>query len=399
MISNVMPMDFTTTIEGGREYFIPSPVINSSVPRKVDEVFFNPYQKVNRDLSVLVIRAFSNINRNVDLKICEPFGGVGVRTCRYATEVPSSRIYYNDVNSKAVKITKRNISSLPVQIQEKIKIQNKEFTDFLNSLYLEHPIMDFVDIDPYGTPIPYVHRSLKFVALKGLLAFTATDLASLSGLYPRAMYAKYGIGVFEKRIGNIHELAARILITGIQRIGLIQNQSLIPVFTFYYRHFIRTFLIRVRGVDKVLDQTGFLQRCQTCNTISQSSVKSKDRGCSSCGNNQLWRIGPLYLGKLHDDSYLTSLIADPHINVINGSKRISRIINLINEENKPNIPWSYDLQSVAKIVSRPIPPMESIIEKLSDAGYKCYKTHYSGTSLKTNAGFNDLSAILMGANE
>ena len=70
------------------------------------------------------------------------------------------------------------------------------------------------------------------------------------------------------------------------------------------------------------------------------------------------------------------------------------MINLIHEENKLSIPWSYDLQTVAKTISKPIPPMDVIIEKLVDLGYKCYKTHYAGASLKTDANFSDLCGII-----
>ncbi|MHA1977938.1 MAG: hypothetical protein ACW98I_13615, partial [Candidatus Hodarchaeales archaeon] len=383
-------MDYLKIIEGGKEYYVPSPIIDKSVPRKSDEVFFNHHQKINRDLSVLVLRVFSKLQKNNEIEICEPFGGVGVRTCRYAVEVPSATIHYNDVNSKAFKIAQHNFSLLRDHHKNKITMDNSEFTDFLNSLYLEHPIMDFVDIDPYGSPVPFVHRSLKFVTLQGLLAFTATDLASLSGLYPRALYAKYGIGIFEERIGNVHELAARCLITGIQRIGLTQNQSVIPVITLYYRHFIRTFMIRVRGVDKVLDQLGFLRKCQKCESIFQISLRTKEKECPRCYSHLIWSIGPLYLGKLHNESYLSALQEESHINEINDSKSISRILNLISEENKLDIPWSYDLQSVAKKIRKPIPPMAIIIEKLNNLGYKCSKTHFAGASLKTDANFKDI---------
>ncbi len=387
-------MDLTKIIEGRREYFIPSPIVDGSIPRKVDDAFFNPHQKLNRDFSVLILRIYAKINKKLTLRICEPFGGVGVRTCRYAVEVPSEAIHYNDVNSDAIKVAHQNFSTLSKQDRNKISIYNKEFTDFLHSLYIDHPIMDFIDIDPYGSPIPFVSRSLKFVTLRGLLAFTATDLASLSGLYPRALYSKYGIGIFETRIGNVHELAARNLITGIQKIGLTQNQSVLPVFTVYYRHFIRTFLIRERGVDKVLDSTGFLHKCQKCNCIFHTSLKSKNVRCISCDSVQLRSIGPLYLGKLHDEMYLSYLKEEPHLMDLNGAKKIKKLINLINEENKLDIPWSFDVQNIAKDINEPIPPMNFIVKRIIDRGHKCYKTHFSGSCLKTNASYNDLCEIV-----
>ena len=383
-----------TTTEGGRQFHVPLPSSQKDVPRKSDKVFFNPHQELNRDFSVLALRAFAKLYEKEFLTACEPFGGAGIRTCRYASETPFSKIYYNDVNSTAFGIAKLNVKQLTKENQEKIQMQNAEFSDFLNFFSQKDQVLDFIDIDPYGTPIPYVHRVIKLINRFGLLAFTATDLASLTGLYPRALYAKYGIGLMDTRIGNVHELAARSLITGLQRAGLMQDQSLIPIITLYYRHFIRTFMIRKRGVDKVLDKTGFLCKCRECHTIFQTDLTNKNPLCSDCGNAQPYRIGPIYIGPLHKDSYLTQIKNDPHITTFNKPKTISRIIDLMYEENILGLPWSYDIHNVAKHVGKPIPSMDYIVQNLHEKGYKCYKTHFSGSCLKTDAQFSDMCEII-----
>jgi len=383
----------TKIIEGGNEYDVPIPSSFDSIPRKSDESFFNTYQELNRDISVLVLRNHLNSRNKKDFTVCEPFGGVGVRSCRYAVETPVTNIYYNDVSKDALKIVERNISNLPSHFKAKISITNLEFTDFINSLYSKKQIMDFIDIDPYGSPISYVHSSLKLITNSGLLAFTATDLASLTGLYPRALYSKYGIGVFEKRIGNVHELAIRTLITGIQHVGLTQKQSLLPVLTLYHRHFIRTFMIRMRGVDRVLDKTGFLCQCRKCHLIFKTGLKKKNYSCPNCGNHP-YRIGPLYLGAIHDDMLLKDIVKDLHIKLFNRSKNITKILNTMIQENYMNIPWSYDIQKLTKNIGIPIPPLDEISKHLREIGYKFSKTHFSGSCIKTNAPIEEIYRIL-----
>ena len=306
-----------TILEGGRHFYVPLPSVRKDVPRKSDEVFFNPHQEINRDFSILVLRAFTKLYRKKSLTACEPFGGVGIRTCRYIKETSISDIYYNDVNPVAFQIAKMNVDQLTEEKQAGVHMQNKEFSDFLNILSLENLVFDFIDVDPYGSPIPYAHRIIKFINKSGLLTFTATDLASLTGLYPRALYAKYGIGLIDTRIGNVHELAARSLITGLQRAGLMQNQSLLPILTLYYRHFIRTFMIRERGVDKALETTGFLCKCRECNNIFQTDLTNKHPSCFKCGNTYPFRIGPIYVGPLHKDDFLDKIKNDSHINAFN----------------------------------------------------------------------------------
>jgi len=383
----------TKISEGGNEYDVSVPTSSDSTPRKSDESFFNTYQELNRDFSVLLLRNYANSKNKKNFVVCEPFGGVGVRSCRYAVETPVTNIYYNDVNKKALNIAENNFSNLQTSSKVKISVSNLEFTDFINFLYLKNQIMDFIDIDPYGSPISYIHSSLKLIKVSGLLAITATDLASLTGLYPRALYSKYGIGLFEKRIGNVHELAIRTLITGIQHVGLSQKQSLLPVLTLYHRHFIRTFMVRMRGVDKVLDKTGFLCQCKECHLIFQTVLKTKRYSCPSCGN-QPYRIGPLYLGDIHDDTQLKDIVQDLHIESFNRSKTITKILNIMIQENSMKIPWSYDIQKLTKIIGTPIPPLDEISKHLGDIGYKFSKTHFSGSCIKTDASEKEICGIL-----
>jgi tRNA (guanine26-N2/guanine27-N2)-dimethyltransferase len=380
--------------EGGNDYEVPMPTSLDSVPRKSDKSFFNKHQEFNRDFSVLVLRNYTNSTNKKKLAVCEPFGGVGVRSCRYIVETPITNLYYNDVNKEAIEIAKRNFRNLPISSKDKISISNLEFTDFINSLYSKNQIMDFIDIDPYGSPISYVHSSLKLITVSGLLAFTATDLASLTGLYPRVMYSKYGIGLFDRRIGNVHELAIRALITGIQHVGLTQKQSLLPVLTLYHRHFIRTFMIRVRGVDKVLDKTGFICQCKNCGLIFKTSLKTNHYTCPNCESNT-YRIGPIYLGNIHDDTHLRNIAKDVHVNTFSRSNTITKILNIMIQENRMNIPWSYDIQKLTKAIKTPIPPLDEISKQLESIGYKFSKTHFSGSCIKTDATEKVIRGILV----
>jgi tRNA (guanine26-N2/guanine27-N2)-dimethyltransferase len=386
-------MKMNKIIEGGNEYVVPVPISSDSEPRKSDESFFNKNQEFNRDISVLVLRNHIMSRNKKRVSVCEPFGGVGVRSCRYLLEAPVNELFYNDANPQAIKVARNNFENIPTTFKSKISISNLDFTDFMNDLYLKKQIMDFIDIDPYGSPISFVHSSLKLVTVSGLLAFTATDLASLTGLYPRALYSKYGIGVFDKRIGNVHELAIRTLITGIQRVGLIQKQSLLPVLTLYHRHFIRTFMVRMRGVDKVINDTGFLCQCQKCHLVFETVLKTKHSSCPSCGNGS-YRIGPIFLGSIHDDTLLEDIADDIHINSFNRGIKIHRILNLMIEENKIKIPWSYDIQKLTKKTGTPIPSLNLVSDQLRDIGFKFSKTHFSGSCIKTDAPEKEICGIL-----
>ncbi|MFX0172835.1 MAG: hypothetical protein ACFE9L_13040 [Candidatus Hodarchaeota archaeon] len=380
--------------EGLGTFLISSPRTNDSIPRRSDDVFFNPHQEINRDLSVLTLRAYSKINEKKKLTVCEPLCGSGIRSCRYALETPSSEIYCNDFNPNAVEVAQKNIERLPNSLAKKINLFNIECNEFLQKLYVKHMIFDFIDIDPFGTPIPFVQNSTQLINVSGLLAFTATDLASLVGLYPRALYAKYSVGQFDARIGNIHEIAARALITGIQHVGLTLNQSLIPVLTFYHRHFIRTFLIRKRGVDQTLNQTGFISFCPDCQTRFTKILGEKNFICPICSKSVNPGLGPLYLGSIQNKEYLVAILQDEHLHRLGTQKKLSKVIPLMLEETSIGIPWSFDIPKLAKKIGVPVPPLNQVSKILTNKGFQSSKTHFSGTSLKTNADETELLSII-----
>lgn len=392
LVGNLMKLKEIT--EGQGTFFIPKTKTQNYTPRRSDGVFFNPHQEINRDFSILSLRAYGKINSKSELRACEPLCGIGIRSARYVVEAPISSIYCNDINTNAVKIAKKNIKRLSNDKTNKIKFFNLDANFFLQTLSRKHVIFDFIDIDPFGTPIPFIQNSIQLITLHGLLAFTATDLATLAGIYPRALYAKYSVSHFGTRVGNIHEIASRVLITGIQHVGLTQGQSLIPIVTLYHRHFVRCFLIRNRGVDGVLDHTGFIYLCKNCQTRYYSHLGEKSFNCPNCGDFDVIKIGPLYLGSIQQPKYLSSMLQDEHLKKLGNEKRLRKLLHLMIEESSIEIPWTFDLPNLAKKCGVPVPPTVEIIRILQEMDYKCYRTHFSGTSLKTDANENELCSII-----
>ncbi|MHA2245617.1 MAG: hypothetical protein ACXADY_11690 [Candidatus Hodarchaeales archaeon] len=380
--------------EGLGNFLIPCSKTNDHIPRRSDEVFYNFHQEINRDFSVLALRAYGRINAKKNLIVCEPLCGSGIRSIRYELETPTSSIYCNDINSNAVDITQKNINRLPRTSAEKIQLFNMDCNSFLQKLNVENLVFDFIDIDPYGTPIPFVQNSIRSVNLQGLLAFTATDLASLVGLYPRALYAKYGISHFDIRIGNVHEIAARALITGIQHVGLTLGQSLIPIATIYHRHFLRCFLVRNRGGNIVINQTGFINLCKSCHARYVRLLGEEKTSCPVCGDPEEMKVGPLYLGRIQNSEYISSMLNDEHLFKVGTKKRLVKILPLMIDESSLNVPWSFDIPKLAKKVGVTVPPLKQIMKILNESGYKCYKTHYSGTSLKTDANETEICSVI-----
>ncbi len=388
-------MSYKEIKEGLGTFLIPSSLSEDRIPRRSDEVFFNRIQEINRDFSVLAVRAYAKINKISNLSICEPLCGLGIRSARYALETPAKIIYSNDLNINAIEKAKKNIERLPPDFSKKIVLDNMECNYYLEHLNHKHLFFDFIDIDPFGSPIPFVYNSIELITNKGFLGFTATDLASLAGIYPLTLYAKYGVSYFENLIGNIHECSARTLITGIQHIGLIQNQSLIPILTLYHRHFIRTFFIRRRGINHVLKKTGYILFCKECKNKFKIPLEEKTQCCPFCKKSTaISLMGPLYLGLIQNQTYLDIMLQDSHLKSLGTQKKLIKLLVRMKNEATLDIPWSFNIPELAKKANSQVPSFQLIYKKLEDLGYKCVKTHFSGTTIKTNANETELLAIL-----
>ncbi|KPJ04485.1 putative N(2),N(2)-dimethylguanosine tRNA methyltransferase [Papilio xuthus] len=181
---------------------------------KTDKVFYNPVQEFNRDLSIAVLSVFTeefiaeklalkqkktqNVNSNINndnnqipVTILEALSATGLRSIRYAKEVPNvSKIIANDLSQEAVNTIKENIIHNNVQ-----NIIDTSHDDACMLMYKhKHPIERFtvIDLDPYGCPSIFLDSAVQSVQDGGLLLVTATDMAVLAGNSPETCYSKYG---------------------------------------------------------------------------------------------------------------------------------------------------------------------------------------------------------------
>ena len=133
---------------------------------KTFSAFYNPAQELNRDLTVLSIATFMSFKKyrkekeiknlnEYKFNIIEPLSATGLRCIRYYAELPKEKlnnIYSNDMDAKAVECININM--------EKNNVDNNIFkvfqSDAAQLMYQNPKFFDVIDLDPYGTAIPFV---------------------------------------------------------------------------------------------------------------------------------------------------------------------------------------------------------------------------------------------------
>ena len=104
---------------------------------KSTDVFYNPVQQFNRDMSVAVINQFvkdrqedNSFKEKGGVSVLEALSATGLRSIRYAKEIPGcKKIIANDFLERAVKAIDHNIQAN--NVQDKVISSHADAADFM----------------------------------------------------------------------------------------------------------------------------------------------------------------------------------------------------------------------------------------------------------------------------
>jgi tRNA (guanine26-N2/guanine27-N2)-dimethyltransferase len=351
-----------------------SALINIKEPKKISKklpVFYNPVMKFNRDISVTLLNAWPNKN----LQIADVLAGSGIRAIRFLKELNKSKIKNITVNDYN-KNFKKNFEKF-LKLNKIKKSKNTKNITLLsqdaNKLLLESTGFDYIDVDPFGTPNPFLDLAARRISRNGILAVTATDTASLAGTFTEVCQRKY----FAKPLHNylMHEIGLRILIRKIQLIGGQYEKSLVPIFSYFKDHYFRIFFACTKGktdVDKIIEQHKYFLFCSKCLNYKVSEYNNE-----ICCSSKMAYAGPLWTGNLFDEKLVETMIKKNKI------KDIGKFLEIAKEESKIKNTGFYDVHELCKHYKLGIPKKQLIIEELKQIG-QASETHFNPEAIKTN---------------
>jgi len=359
-------------------------------------VFYNPQMELNRDLSILAVQVFQEEKQRL-IQFCEPLTGCGVRGIRIALEVRGIQaVYLNDRSTPAYELTKENIRVN--EVREKVKVSNEDGNLFLDKHTASGNRFDVIDVDPFGTPAPYIDAAIRALKKKeSLLCATATDMAPLCGVYPEASFRKYG--GYPLKTKYCHEIAVRLLAGCIIRIAARFSMGTKVRFVHSTDHYIRVYIEADHGdtkADASLESLGFLLHCFSCGyrDLVEGITTLFTHLCPNC-TSPLSIGGPLFVGKLFDKSLCERMKAEAEKRQLDATKkRIMRLlIRIIEEADGP--PLYYDIHSLCDDLSIQVPKIEHVMNLLEKKDFKTTRTHFKPTALRTTANIDDLKDILL----
>jgi tRNA (guanine26-N2/guanine27-N2)-dimethyltransferase len=395
-------MEYTKVLvsEGMARIMIPEivPTVNETLEgtRSRVPVFYNPVMKMNRDSAILALGALQR-RLSRPLRICEPMCGTGIRGIRIAHEVSGVReAVLGDMSDNAVKLADENIQLNGVA--DRVRVRHME-ANLLLSLHAR-PLarFDYTDLDPFGTPAPFIDTVTRATRRDGMVALTATDMAPLCGVNVRACIRKYGSTSL--RTGYSHESALRILVSAFVRCAAVHEVASRPAFGFFADHYIRLYMRLDRGkrrADESLRETGYLFHCSGCRSFRsvRDGLDKKGGICEFCGS-EMKAEGPLWLGDLADEGFCSDMIECSEDSFIGSNRRLMKIIENVRGEigMPPGFFILDELSSDLGVASRRIEP---VIDGLNAVGFKATRSHTDSRGLKTDAPVEAVKRIILEA--
>lgn len=383
-------MEFPTELVGEGKVKVWMPKHGGLLPSKLP-VFFNPIMELNRDVAVLALQAFQRlVGRRVD--VCEPLAGCGVRGVRFAIEVEGvTHVWLNDINEKAAGLAELNVKENSVE--GLVSVENLDANLFLSMHAAPRRRFDYVDVDPFGSPAPYLDSTVRAARDGGLIALTATDMAPLCGVHPRACVRKYGGKPL--RTEYCHELALRLLAGSLATVAARHDVGVRMVFCHSTDHYIRLYAVANCGAqraDTSLTEMGYVQHCFNCFHRETTKAMLKQE-CPEC-HGKLYMAGPLWLGKTFDKNFVVKMQKELLKKKLKQEKRVSKLLFLAENEADAS-PTYYVIDKICDKYGLPAPPSESIIKRLEKASYTASLTHFHRRGIKTDALAKTMKEILV----
>ena len=283
--------------------------------KKTGGGFLNPAMAPARTRSVLLLKDALEYNwlapKEKPIRAFDAMCSTGVRIRRWRNEIPIDlqdrlRITGNDLNDFAISWAKHSHNQNLPEYTENIEMNFDRYgsmsqREAVNGIFFQK--MDaklamadasyqWIDIDPFGSPVPFIDSAIQSLARTGVLEVTATDTAALTGSSLSSQKRRYDSqGIVDD---YAHDDAVRVLLGLIAKIAAMHDRVIKPIMSLFDGHHVRvSVLVKTskEGASDFQENIGYRLRCDDLPYRFIKYPNSEEIKSSS---------GPLWTGPLMD---------------------------------------------------------------------------------------------------
>jgi tRNA (guanine26-N2/guanine27-N2)-dimethyltransferase len=275
--------------------------------------------------------------RGPPFRILDALSATGLRALRYVHEIPfATSITANDLSPDAVESIKRNIEHNALPNPAKVRVTTGNAVTHMYSQvgkgHSNDPKYSVIDLDPYGTAVPFLDASIQALADDGLLCVTCTDSAIFNSMgYVEKTFSQYG--GLPVKAEYYHEVGLRLILNSIATTAAKYGIAMEPLLSLSIDYYARVFVRLKKSPADVKLQANkqmalFLcdygcgswsaqhfVRCQpflnrkgdTNFKFSSAQAPTADSLCEHCGFKK-HIAGPMWGGPLHNPAFVQKIL-------------------------------------------------------------------------------------------
>jgi len=358
--------------EGSTVFFAPEQQNKDKGPGKKQGLpFYNPAMELNRDVSIAVVQWLLSTGKRKHFLLLDGLAATGVRGIRFSNELSGSfDVIINDWSEESFLVMQKNVKEKSLK---NVRCENQN----LNSLLLKEKF-DYIDVDPFGSPVSFVDAAMKSIHHHGVLAVSATDTAGLCGVYPKVCLRRYAANPLHGPI--MHEVGLRILLGFVAREAAKHEVGIQPILSYKTDHYMRLYVQIHRNIPSANKTAKRIQ------PISKRDVYPfKD---------EPGFIGPLWTGSLHDKEIIEVLKGIGEKKIVGTKKKMMKLFSLFEEESEAPL-FYYTTNELGSLLRCSPPKLEELWETFHQHDLPIFRTQFDPTGFKTPAPFDEVKTLFV----
>jgi tRNA (guanine26-N2/guanine27-N2)-dimethyltransferase len=332
---------------------------------------------LNRDLSILLVEAFARA-KGREIDVADALAGTGARALRLAHEVDAPLIVHaNDGDARAVKALRKGMAAnglAPARLQA---------SEGDAHAFLAARRFDVVDLDPCGSPAPFLDAAMRAVRHGGLLCATATDTGALAGKFPRVCRRRYDAHHGLHKAPWRAEVGLRVLAGALVRSAARFERTAVPVLAVASGHWMRV----VAHVEDGAQGDAALKR------LGNAALDPETGNGRFLAHGEAaadW-AGPLWTGPLQDAALLGGMAQAAAGKTLARPKETLGLVDLLRQEAAAPAFWIVP-DRLQKGFRPPAPRRDAFMARLRESGFQAARSHVEPQGIRTDADLAGLRA-------
>ena len=385
--------------------------------------FLNPAMAGSRTRSVLLLQYAieSGMLGDGTIYALDGLAATGVRARRWLNELPPESaerldVVMGDLDEESLSWARMNHLEFPPSHG---KGEINAVKGDLRAMVLNHG-RHWVDIDPYGSPVPFLDTAVQSLARGGVIELSATDTAALTGSSKGPLLRRYGARV--RTDGLAHDSALRVLLATLARTAAKHDRAISPLMSIWDSHHLRVSARTIKrkgAASDVENNLGWRVYSPTVEEVRASinsglhpetSLEILPMNCMLPLSHPVTRddgrfSGPLWVGKMGDEGAMASMTEERALSMCTTqynsddlagwsekdfereARRVSRSVRNLEEESRViDSPHHIVVDDLSSWLEMPGPPSPRLLANcLEERGFRAGLTHYGNPSIRTDA--------------